>query len=51
MIVIQLEILSIPPDMIRRVVTAFTSRLRACIDNESHHLEDVIFKTRGLQLH
>jgi hypothetical protein len=38
------EVAAIPPEMTRRVVEKYRERLNQCIDNESHHLSDVVFK-------
>jgi hypothetical protein len=43
---IQHEIAAIPPEMTRRMMRNFRMRLQMCIENESRHLDDIIFKKR-----
>jgi hypothetical protein len=43
---IRLEVARIPQQMLRRVIQNFRSRLEQCVDNEGHHLNDVLFKTK-----
>jgi hypothetical protein len=38
------EVAAIPPEMTRRFMENYRERLNQCIDNESHHLSDIIFK-------
>lgn len=42
---IRLEVGHISQQMLRRVMDNFRTRLQQCIDNEGHHLHDVLFKT------
>jgi hypothetical protein len=41
---IRTEICLIPQEMLERVMRNFTSRLQQCLDNDGHHLADIIFK-------
>jgi hypothetical protein len=41
---ITVEVAAIPPEMTRRVMESYPERLHQCIDNEGHHLSDIIFK-------
>jgi hypothetical protein len=41
---IRTEIRRIPQEMLERVLRNFTSRLLQCLDNDGHHLADIIFK-------
>ena len=36
---------AIPPELTRRVKIYFWERLQQCLDNDSHHLSDIMFKT------
>ena len=36
---------AIPPEVTRRVKINFWERLQQCIDNDGHHLSDIMFKT------
>jgi len=42
---IRLEVARIPHDMLDRVMRNIRICLQQCIDNNSHHLEDILFKT------
>jgi hypothetical protein len=41
---IRTEIRRIPQEMLERVMRNFTSPLQQCLDNDGHHLADIIFK-------
>jgi hypothetical protein len=41
---IRTEIRRIPKEMLERVMRNFTSPLQQCLDNDGHHLADIIFK-------
>ena len=42
---IRLEADRIPHDMLDRVMRNIRIRLKQCIDNNGHHLQDILFKT------
>jgi hypothetical protein len=38
------EVATIPPEMTRRIMENYHDRLNQFIDNEGHHLSDIIFE-------
>jgi hypothetical protein len=38
------EVAAIPPEVTRRVMKNYREVLNQCIDNEGHHLSNVVFK-------
>jgi hypothetical protein len=39
------EVSAIQPEMTHRVMEKYRKRINQCIDNEGHHLSDVVFKS------
>jgi hypothetical protein len=45
-VAIEHEVTAIPPDMVRRSVNNFKTRLRECVQREGKHLHAIIFKKK-----